>query len=388
MAGVWRMIRDSLAQNRNPSPEVAAEKARWEAWAMGQAAHVAPGGGVDPGEVTTRARAHLARIATSVLMPEPSGFVKRTTCAACGANKELPSVREHLYCDFCGQVVDYDLRQAMATAHATPTVVEYAQLNNQLNPQAMAAVGRGDVETFRRARQALFEAQTAWTPWAVPPRAWNDEDYRQAWVRHQTELAVLTAFDPTHAQLEARVRQLVMGLRWTGGNMMGMAAAAMRGQAPGPGSRPMVEPASFWPLVEVLLAQAERVRTLVDGSEVRALDPDQTAGVVADRLHRSGLAQGWLPSLPPEDGERFIAMLGLDFAYQRPTVTGRQVDCAACGYHLTALEGARTMVCDQCGRRVAVGAAIGCRTCGDTIALPEGADEAACPSCAALVRRV
>ena len=66
---------------------------------MGQAAHVAPGGGVDPGEVTTRARAHLARIATSVLMPEPSGFVKRTTCAACGANKELPSVREHLYCE-------------------------------------------------------------------------------------------------------------------------------------------------------------------------------------------------------------------------------------------------------------------------------------------------
>src|SRR5688500_15543504 len=62
----------------------------------------------------------------AAMLPPASPFVKRTTCASCGASKQLPSVREHLYCDYCGQLVDYDLRQAMAAAMVNPDATAFA----------------------------------------------------------------------------------------------------------------------------------------------------------------------------------------------------------------------------------------------------------------------
>ena len=388
-----RTIRRHLRAKQTPEyrAHVTAEREKWEGYALQQASMPvdATVSDADMDAAEAAIRRAMGSMDMTALLPEPSEFVKRTTCAACGGVKELPSVRPMLYCDFCGQVTDYDLEQAMAEAYSHPDVVTFARVGNRLRPAAMAAGRAGDVDTFRALTQTLMEAQAAWTPWTVPPRAYNDDAYRQRWVTYQTELAVLTTFDATHAALQDRVIGLTQKLRWTGGNLAAMGLQAMTGRTPGERTRPRVVAETFWPLVDVLLQQAERTRVLLDGSAVRTLDPDAMPGVVADRLFRSGLAQGWLPSLDPADGEVLVERLQLDDAYQRPTATGEHRHCTGCGYDLTVLEGATTVVCDACGRRIDVGGpAIVCVGCNDRVALPEGEVSASCPSCNALVRRV
>ena len=313
-----------MKQSPEYQAHVAAEREKWERFAQQQAATAIDLtlSDADFEAAAAKVKGALGSLDMTALMPEPSGFVKRTSCAACGGVKELPSVRPFLYCDFCAQVVDYDLKQASAQAYSHPDVVDYARIGNQLRPAAMAAARSGDVETFRAHTRTLNEAMTAYTPWAVPPRAYNDEAYRRDWVTFQTELAVLTAFDPDHAALEDQVRQRVTQLQWEGGNLAGMAAQVLTGRTPGGRTRPRVVADTFWPLVDVLLGQADSARQLLDTSPIKDLDPDQMPGVVADRLFRSGLAQGWLPSLEPDEGERFVQMLHLDFSYKRPTATG------------------------------------------------------------------
>src|SRR3954453_20666904 len=57
-----------------------------------------------------------------------SEFVKRATCARCGAPKGLPSKTAYLYCDFCGALVDYDFRIANADTNAGLTNTVYHRL--------------------------------------------------------------------------------------------------------------------------------------------------------------------------------------------------------------------------------------------------------------------
>ena len=386
-----RTIRQYLRATQTPEyrAHVRAEREKWEGVARQQAATPMTLSEDDMDAAAATVRRAMGSMDMTALLPPPSEFVKRTSCAACGGVKELPSVRPTLYCDFCGQVTDYDLKQAMAEAYSHPDVIDFARVGNRLRPAAMAAGRAGDVDRFRSLTRTLVEAQTAFTPWTVPPRAYNDEGYRRDWIRYQTELQVLTTFDPTHAALENRMVTLTQQLRWTGGNLAAMGMQALMGRTPGERTRPRVVAETFWPLVDVLLEQAERTRNLLDGSPVKDLDPDRMPGVVADRLFRSGLAQGWLPSLEPDEGERFVRLLQLDMSYTRPTASGDHRHCTGCGHDLTVLEGATTVVCDRCGRRVDVtGPAITCTGCNDRVALPESVQEASCPSCNARVRRV
>src|SRR4051794_191965 len=57
-----------------------------------------------------------------------SRFVKRATCARCGAPKTRPSKTAYLYCDKCGALVDYDFRIANIGTNAGITNTIYQQL--------------------------------------------------------------------------------------------------------------------------------------------------------------------------------------------------------------------------------------------------------------------
>ena len=321
------------------------------------------------------------------LVPPPSAFVKRTSCAFCGAPKQLPSVREYLYCDFCGQLVDVDLRLAAEAAFANPSATEHATQANELGPAAQRALSAGDRERYRQLQRELFELQTVHARWAVPPRAWNDEAYRRRWVTFQTETAVATAFDPAHAELTKRVTRMALGLRWRGGDVLGMAMRSMGGTTEG-NPFPTVQATGLWPLVDVLVAQAELGQQIVDREGLRDLDPDRSPPVVAWRLTPSMIAPGWLRHLEPDDGQELVQRLGLRHEYQRPQVSGVPRHCGGCGHELTALPGATCVVCDACGRRIEVGGLeVVCTGCNGHLSLPEGTDRLHCPWCRAEVRR-
>jgi DNA-directed RNA polymerase subunit RPC12/RpoP len=323
----------------------------------------------------------------SAFLPPASEFVKRTKCAFCGAPKMLPSVREYLYCDYCGQLVDFDLRQAMANAHTNPDSTAYAQQANQVGPAAAQALQAGDRERYRQLQYQLYDLQTAYTKWAVPPRAWNDEGYRSQWVRYNAEQAVANSFDPAYQRLDADMRNLALSLRWRGGNMMKMAMGAMGG-GQSADAFPKVEPASLWPLIDVMVAQSARSLEVAAATGVRELDPDQMPQAVIQRMTPSSIAQAYLRFLEPDEGLELISRLAISHEFVHPEVVGDQKACGGCGGTLTLVPGATKVVCNGCGRRVDVGAGeLPCTGCGATMCLPEGVDQQGCPYCRALVRR-
>jgi LSD1 subclass zinc finger protein len=258
---------------------------------------------------------------------------------------------------------------------------------NQAGPEAHQALQAGNRERYRQLQYYMAEMRATYGRWSVPPRAWNDERYRKAWIAFTSETTVACAFDPGGRALEQEMTRLCLGLKWRGGDMLKMAMGAMGGGY-SPDAMPKLEPDSFWPLVDVILAQAERAKQVTQAEGLSQLDPDQSPPAVAERMTRSMVAQGWLKSLDPDPGLELIKRLRLSHEYFRPEVVGDRRACGGCGGTLTLLPGATCVVCDGCGRRVEVGAAeMSCVGCGGRLSLPEGTDRVNCPWCQGEVRR-
>ncbi|WP_370324480.1 heterocycloanthracin/sonorensin family bacteriocin [Euzebya sp.] len=332
---------------------------------------------------------------TSWLLP-PSEFVKRGTCTSCGAPKELPTVREYLYCDFCGQLTDYDLRRAQEAGLRAPTSQTFAQVANELTPQADRARDAGDRQGYAALQHRLHVARAELTPWTVPPRAWNDEAYRRRWIDYTTAVVVAAAFDPSQVAHAERVRKAALRVQWRGGMGLGAfgGSIAMLGRIATHGldmqkMTPKLELESFWPLVDAFEAQIEDLLGLIRREGIGELDPDMGSDELTRRLAKSVMAQGWLRHMEPEDGEAYIERMGLRHEYQRARVHGDIRHCGGCGHDVTALPGATAVVCDGCGRRVDLASPQAtCTGCNAVVCFIEGATHLNCPYCAAEMRRV
>ena len=91
------------------------------------------------------------------------------------------------------------------------------------------------------------------------------------------------------------------------------------------------------------------------------------AGTAAQLLERAGLTNEYVP-VQAEDGQ--------------------PRHCGGCGAQFSALPGAKSVICDGCGRTIDLGSAeIPCAACGATMTLPAGADQLTCPFCQSQVRR-
>jgi LSD1 subclass zinc finger protein len=95
--------------------------------------------------------------------------------------------------------------------------------------------------------------------------------------------------------------------------------------------------------------------------------------------------------LGEEDAAWLIAELNVGGEYiKAETIENTEArNCGGCGGQLTVLPGAKTIVCDHCGRSLDVGGAqVSCRSCGGTMSLPVGVQRQNCPYCKAEVERV
>jgi len=310
-----------------------------------------------------------ARQVMAILAPPGRGFVKRCSCAACGAPKKLPTITAYVYCDYCAALADYDLRQACDSDTAVGP--GYAVMVNSALAASQAAIAAGDRAAYRALQRRVHEAYVLHVPMAVSHRARNDPDYRAACVEYMTEAAVARAFDPDAQALEAEMRQRVMNLRYAGDMMS-----------------PTVVPESFWPLADTLERQIERGQALYRAAGLARLDPDR-AGHLTGKLAWSGFCQGWLGMLPADAAAQLLDRAGLTNEYVPVQAENAQPRrCGGCGADFAALPEASAVICGGCGRRIELGGAeIPCAACGATMTLPAGADQVACPFCQSGVRR-
>jgi LSD1 subclass zinc finger protein len=308
-----------------------------------------------------------ARQVLALIAPPQPGYVKRCSCTNCGAPKKLPSVTAYVYCDYCGSLVDYDLRRASESD--VPVGIEYANLVNGLQRNCLAAQAAGDRDGYRAMQRQLYDAYVTTMANAVSHRARNDVSYRQQLVDYMAESAVMTAFEPELVTLTGEMQQRAMGLRYTG--------------------TMTVDPDSFWPMCETLNRQIEATARLAPKYGLDERNPDR-ATHLNTKLACSSFCQGWLPFLPAESAAQLIEWAGLTNSYVEIDVAdGRPRGCGGCGSRFTSLPGASLMVCEGCGRQLDVGAAeIPCTGCGASMTLPPGASDTNCPYCQTYVRKV
>ncbi len=311
-----------------------------------------------------------ARQVMNLIAPAEPGFVKRCACAVCGAPKKLPSVTAYVYCDYCGSLVDYDLRRACESD--VPTDPQYANTVNGAQPQLQAAQASGDQVAYLEIQKQIYNSYVTYVPSAVSHRAKNDVRYRNKLVDYLAQSATVDAFDAGSVQLTNEMRQRAIGLRYTGAMLS-----------------PTVEPDSFWPMVDTLQKQITYLGELHKSAGVTELDPDQ-ADQLGPKFAWSMFCQGWLGMLPADAADALLDQSGLKNSYiSIDTAGGTERSCGGCGGHFTALPGATVMVCEDCGRQLDVGAAeIPCTNCGATITFPVGADSTACPYCKVTLDKV
>jgi LSD1 subclass zinc finger protein len=357
----------SVAGQQAFAEQLRAQAMQWQARAMDQAAVLPRADGAGP--VPAAGSMGWARQVMAILAPPGPGFVKRCTCVTCGAAKKLPAVTAYVYCDYCASLIDYDLRRACEGATAPGS--GYSAAVNSAHAASQAAAAAGDREAYRALQERIYEAYVVHVPMAVSHRARNDPDYRRAYIGYMAAAAVARAFDPAAQELDAEMKQRVVGLRYTGDMMS-----------------PTVAPDSFWPMADTLKKQIEADRALYRSAGLGQLDPDH-AEHLTGKLAWSGFCQGWLGMVPAGTAAQLLERAGLTNEYVPVQAEdGQSRCCGGCGAQFSALPGAKAVICDGCGRTIGLGGAeIPCAACGATMTLPAGADQVACPFCQSQVRR-
>lgn len=261
--------------------------------------------------------------------PKARARYRRSRCGHCGGIKELPSQTAYVYCDFCGELCDYDFERAK-DASRTFELPGRDQLERRLE-QARAADDRA---TYRKL-QARQYAHIATQPAMTSPRM-ADAAYREAWIAFMADAITAFMFDDEAVRLDAAYQarsaevELIMVKQ-----------------------QPRVVPATFPPLLDAFEARRDRAAALYAEQGLLARHPDRITPAIWRHLEHALFVQPWLPMLDEVTAQATLARLGLTPAFDAvPHGRRARVPCHQCGVELEIVAGARRVTCEHCGHRL------------------------------------
>lgn len=302
-----------------------------------------------------------------------SAFIKRSTCARCGAPKTLPSKTAYLYCDYCGALVDYDFRLANAGTNAGVTNTIYRRIVGPCQGDLDRTKAAGDRDGYRRIMLYVFGTWLDECPQAASPRVRSDVAFRERMIAYCAESAVCKDLDPRQQQMDAQMAAMIASLP----------------RIPTPDGAWMIG-GDFWPMATLWKQQMELAYAEMQRTGVIALDPDDPPAGVALKMEHSTFCQSWLPHLTPEQGEYLLGLYGLTGDYVK--VEPQPVEdhrCGGCGAELRTVVGARVVVCEDCGRQIDIATgSVPCRHCGAPLDFPVTVSRLNCPYCRSETQRV
>ncbi len=261
--------------------------------------------------------------------PKARARYRRSRCPHCGGIKELPSQTAYVYCDFCGELCDFDFERAKAASGP-------AELpgRDELERRLERARAAGDRATYRRL-QAQQYARIATVPGLTSPRI-ADPAYRDAWVAFMADSVTAFMFDEEAQRLEAAYQACC--------------AAVVLIEVK---QQPRVVPASFPPVIDAFLARGERATALCAELGLLAGHPDRLTPAMWRHLERSLFVQPWLPMLDEATAQATLARLGLTASFDAaPPGKRTRLPCHQCGASLEIVAGARRVTCEHCGHRL------------------------------------
>lgn len=300
-------------------------------------------------------------------------WVKRSRCRACGSPQVRPSRNAYVYCDYCGELMDWDFQACLADKRSKLPGPHYEGLLRQLGPELAKTKAAGDTAAYEAAQKRLWEAYAKACPSALSPRI-GDERYRAAWVAWTATSQTKADFDPETAGTLASQATATAALQWDRSNPFA----------------PRAEPQSFFKLLDAVLAHQRAVAGLYEREGLLDHHPDRPPRDLLVKMGVSAMCQGWMPYLAPTETEVMLETTGLkdEFTRIEPPNTHKG-NCPSCAGPLEVVDGAKRVLCYACGHMAAVGGGtMPCHGCGAQVTVPTDANLFKCDRCEAELRRM
>lgn len=298
-------------------------------------------------------------------------MVKRTVCRGCGAPKIKRVLSAYVYCDYCGELADWDFRAALADKRSKQPGPAYVALLRERGPAIAAAKVANDAVAYEAVQRELWETYAKVCPAALSPRI-GDEAYRKRWVAFSAAHFTAAELDPMcQATFDAQ----------------SAATNAIVWDRSDPFS-PRVVPSTFWPLLDAVTANQKAWMQIAADRGLLEMHPDHPTEDLLLRMGTSAFVQGWMPFLKKAEQDEMLARTGLGGEYVRPEEKPvRNGKCPCCNAPLEVVEGAKRVVCLACGHLAGVGAAsLPCHGCGAAVELPANGALFKCGQCDAELR--
>lgn len=300
-------------------------------------------------------------------------FVKRTTCRSCGSPQVRPSKAAYVYCEYCGELMDWDFQAAISDKRSKLPGPAYEALLRQLGPELASARQRQDAVAYEAVQKRVFDAYAKAAPAGLSPRI-GDERYRDAIVSFMARSQTVADFDPACQATFSAQNAATQALVWDRSNPFS----------------PRAEPASFHRLLDAVMAHQRQVVSTYEEKGLLETHPDRPTADLMVRMGLSAMCQGWIPFLPPAEVDAMLAKTGLKDEYGKvePPVL-KSGPCPSCAAPLEVVEGSKRVLCHHCGHLAAVGGGtLPCHGCGTKVTIPADTRMFRCPSCDAELRRM
>ncbi|MEZ4318282.1 MAG: hypothetical protein R3F61_12300 [Myxococcota bacterium] len=308
-----------------------------------------------------------------VAPPPKPRHVKVSTCSACGASRTTPTKTAYMYCDCCGQLMDWDFRAAMSDRRSKAPGPAYEALLRKYAPALQQARGDGEKAAYEEIQKTLWEAYAKACPAALSPRI-GDPRYRERWVAWSAKSQAEQDLNPrTAATLEAQTRA-TQQLVWDRSNPF----------------QPRAELTSFHKLLDAVADHQTAVCDVLEESGLLEDHPDHVANDVMRKMGLSVFVQGWMAYVPPSEHDALLKKTGLDGEYVEPQAADlTKGTCPQCTAPLEVPANAKRVVCESCGHNVLVkGGHLPCHGCGASIDIPDHGKDFNCPKCDLYVARI
>jgi predicted RNA-binding Zn-ribbon protein involved in translation (DUF1610 family) len=298
-------------------------------------------------------------------------LVKRTTCRFCGSPKVTRSLSAYVYCDYCGELIDWDFQAALADRRSKLPGPAYEQLLARMRPRLEAARSAKDAKAYEAVQVEIWEAYAKACPAALSPRI-GDAAWRKRWIAYTAAHTTACDLDPDCKALFDVQSAATAALQWDRSDLFS----------------PKAVPHTFWPLLDAVSRYQRACASRSTAAGLLERHPDRPTEEMLVRIGTSAFAQGWIPFLSKADADALLDKTGLSGEYVKPEPMAlKSGPCPSCAAPLQVVEGAHRVLCEACGHLAGVdGSSLPCHGCGTKVQLPSSGSLFKCPSCDAELR--
>jgi hypothetical protein len=296
-------------------------------------------------------------------------MVRKARCPMCGSPKATPTTAAYIYCDYCGQLMDFDVKRHLDQAPKPDPekAARLAKLDKKINGTRGSKDRAKLMELYRqRHTLTLEDAGVTFSPRLA------DLEYRAQLIEHMAFASVFS--DIGTPRLKEAAKKLSKANQ-------GFEMHEKHG-------RTVIVPESLWPIIDAQREAAEVYRAEMASFPDPVAHPDgDIPPAVAAQIAASIYIVGFMTMVDDQTAQELLRRTGLESGYEQvPDPELHQMFCGHCGSKQQVVAGARRVLCTSCGKGSEVGHTASCHGCGAKVTIGVGKQSAVCGHCKAEVR--